>query len=134
MSTRESTVSIYRATYRKRRREERVNFVVSVTAFFGAICVIGWFGLSAIGGSDEDAEGARIVIAGGAPQVVSAADAGRLTSHVPAARVAEENYVVGDFGDPASDFYRDDDNAGWGQSSLQASRSQAGSSGTSARN
>ncbi len=88
----------------------------SVIVFFAAIGVVVWFGLTALGTGGDSSDGAaRVLVEGGAPQqpaVVAPADplAANLT--------VDDGYVVGNFGDPVTDLYADDDDGGWSESAL----------------
>lgn len=98
---------------RVRTRTEKLGLAISLLAFFGAIAVIGWFGLSGYQADDGSTDGqARIIFAGGDTRLIEAApDSG-------VAAVASDGDSDG-FGDPDEDLYADDGGAGdWGAPAL----------------
>ncbi|MWV27508.1 hypothetical protein [Aurantiacibacter rhizosphaerae] len=101
---------------------QKVNFLVGVVAFVGAIGVVGIFGLASIGGGMDGGDtGPHVIYEGGAPQRVE-----QPRENIVA--MVDDDYVVGNFGDPVSDLYADDDDGGWGTPALErASDSGAGS-------
>lgn len=104
-----------------RSRPEKSAILFSAIAFFGAISVVGWFGLSGIETGEEELSGEPVIIfAGGAePQPAVPAET---SATAPAAE--EEPYFVGNFGDPVDELYASDrlaDEArggGWGPAAL----------------
>ncbi|MGB3795287.1 MAG: hypothetical protein WA957_03180 [Alteraurantiacibacter sp.] len=87
-------------------------------AFFSAIGVVGWFGISGFNtGTDNTRGEPMIVFAGGSPINVPDDGAGDPATE-PA--VSEDAYIVGDFGDPVAELYADDDDGGWGESALNS--------------
>ncbi len=110
-----------------RTRRDKLTLVTSVIAFFAAIGVVGWFGLTGIEmGEDDEDSGAMIVFAGGSPaQVADEGDSEPLAE----TGAADDGYVVGSFGDPVTELYADEDDGGWGELALdRASERGAGAS------
>lgn len=106
---------------RVRTRQEKVGLAISMVAFFGAIGVVGWFALSGYQVEDgSDVSGPRVLFEGG--EYRSQASAG---SNASASVVAEDDYVVGDFGDPVTELYADDSDGGWGSAALERSSPDA---------
>lgn len=129
MSNRDLTLDQLAAPRRVRTRAEKLGLAISMLAFFGAIGVVGWFGLSGYQVDDgADSSAPRVIFAGGevAPPVV---DGNRRT----AAEGTEDQYVVGDFGDPVAELYAEDENGGWGASALERSSASAGESDSGTR-
>ena len=103
-----------------RTRREKLTLAVSATAFFAAIGVVGWFGLSGFDTSEEQSDGgARIIYAGGAPDLV--VDAGE-AAVAEGKDAPDEGDFVGEFGDPVSELYARDDDGGWGETALETAR------------
>ncbi|KLE33384.1 hypothetical protein AAW01_05490 [Aurantiacibacter gangjinensis] len=111
----EPASSIRRPTARVDKRAAVINGVI----FIVAIIVVLFFLLGGIGGSDADRPDSLAVTA-----ETDAADASSdaLFDPVPMA-AAEDDYVVGSFGDPVADLYLDDA-GGWGSSALDDMRSE----------
>ena len=99
-----------------RSRPQKFTLAVSVITFFAAIGVVGWFGLSGLElAEEEEQSGASIILEGGSPgQGVEGGDS------QPAAEsdMADDEYIVGSFGDPVTELYADDDDGGWSDSAL----------------
>ncbi len=116
MSKANSKIARHPDTPDVRSRPQKFTMAVSVIAFFAAIGVVGWFGLSGLEvADDEDQGGARIIFAGGSPgQVVEGGE----DQSAAASEVADDEYVVGNFGDPVAELYADDDDGGWSDSAL----------------
>lgn len=116
---------------RPHARADRKTIGVSVFAFFSAICVIGWYGLSGIGNKEDGGSAdfsRQIIFAGGAPKLVTVEE-GASAVDMGEEDGAEDDYVIGQFGQPASDFYADDeDDGGWGEAALAASPDPAAES------
>ncbi|WAT18973.1 hypothetical protein OZN62_05235 [Aurantiacibacter sp. MUD11] len=93
-----------------RSRNEKLGIAISVTAFFGAIAVIGWFGLSGYDDSDDRGSAISIVFSGGSPVDTSTSTTGDAGS---TETLGEDEYVVGDFGDPVTELY-EEEAGGWG--------------------
>ncbi len=97
--------------------------VISMTSFFAAIGVVGWFGLTGLtlgGGPEPESQVAKVIFAGGAPQQPSVEE---LRERAEEAQVNEESdYVIGDYGDPVEELYADADDGGWGEAALAKSQ------------
>lgn len=79
-------------------------------AFFAAIAVVGWFGLSGIQvGEEEDVGERAIIFAGGSPKLAVVEETPEVTD-----TSEDEEYEIGTFGEPVDDFYADDSEGGWG--------------------
>lgn len=108
---------------RVRTRQEKTALFVGMAAFFSAIAVVGWFGLSGLS-LNEDAGQATVpvvIFAGGAPEQVAAEVEPVTETQWP---TDEDEYFIGSFGDPVDDLYADeDDDGGWGNAALQGSAS-----------
>ncbi len=97
-------------------RPEKAAIITSATAFFGAIGVIGWFGISGLQLENrEDDSTARVIFAGGAPQQPVAVV--RIDSASNGV-IPDSEYVVGEFGDPVDDLFMTDGDGGWGVQAL----------------
>lgn len=108
---------------RMRTRAEKIALAVSMLAFFGAIGVVGWFGLTGYQANDgAGVSGPRVLFEGGVSRTAGVPAPGRRT----AANLTEDEYVVGNFGDPVDELYADDDDGGWGTSALQQSSGASG--------
>ena len=87
----------------------------SAAAFFASVAVVGGWGISGLETvEDESTPSAQVIFAGGAPQR-QATDDGAADQEL----LAEEDYVIGEYGDPASELYADDDDGGWGDKALE---------------
>lgn len=113
---------------RVRTRQEKVGLAISMVAFFGAIGVVGWFGISGYQADDGSAasSGPRVLFAGGETSSAPVA----ASSDTDTATVADDQYVVGNFGDPVTELYAEDDDGGWGASALATSSSDSGDDGS----
>lgn len=113
-----SRTSVRRHTAREGKR----TIGISVLAFFAAIAVVGWFGLSGIqGGEVESTGGRQVIFAGGSPRLAVVEEVSETEDIAP----TDEEYEIGSFGEPIDEFYADDDEGGWGESArdlLDASR------------
>ena len=92
-------------------------------AFFSAIAVVGWFGLSGLSVNQiEDRTAEPVVIfAGGAPEQAAARIEPVTEAQWPA---DEDEYFIGSFGEPVDDLYAaEDDDGGWGSAALEGSLS-----------
>jgi hypothetical protein len=107
--------SVRRATSRQGKRAVGV----SVLAFFAAIAVVGWFGLSGLETSDgEPTRTRQLIFAGGAPRLAVVEERTATEDETAASDEAEEDYVIGSFGEPMDDYYADDDGGGWGDAAM----------------
>ncbi len=105
---------------RVRTRPEKIGLAISVIAFFGAIGVVGWFGLSGYQAEDgPDTSGPRVLFEGGEYRAETPTGS-------DSAAVAEDDYVVGNFGDPVEELYADDSDGGWGATALERSAPDTG--------
>ncbi|WP_162925097.1 hypothetical protein [Aurantiacibacter odishensis] len=87
---------------------------MSALVLFASIAVVGGWGIDGFRAGDEaDEAGAQIIFEGGAP--LRDAGQGQVNDDGPAA-FAEDDYVVGTYGDPVNELYASDDNGGWGDS------------------
>lgn len=112
---------------RVRTRQEKVGLAISMLAFFGAIGVIGWFGLSGYQTDDGSGNsGPRVLFEGGEYQAQAASASERRGE----AGIAEDDYVVGNFGDPVDELYAEDDDGGWGAAALERSAAASGEEGS----
>lgn len=97
--------------------------LVSMAAFFAAIGVVGWFGLSGLSmGEERGIDEPVVIFAGGAPPQAAAEVESVSEAEWPA---TEDEYIIGNFGDPVDELYADDDDGGWGEAALQRSAGQS---------
>jgi hypothetical protein len=100
-------------------RQSRIANGISALVFFAAVTVVGAWGLSGFQAREERPAKAEpyLIYAGGAPTqpALENASGGKADD----AR-DEDEYVVGQYGDPVSDLYADDDDddGDWGQHAL----------------
>ena len=104
---------------RVRTRAEKAGLAISMVAFFGAIAVIGWFGISGYQADDGSSDGqARIIFAGGDTALAE----GSRDSGVASAS-------SDGFGDADDDLYAEDSGAedgsagDWGAAAIERSNS-----------
>ncbi len=110
-------------------RQSRRAVGFSAAAFFASVAVVGGWGISGLEtGEDESAPTAQVIIAGGAPQQQTTDDAVANQE-----RLTEEEYVIGEYGDPVSELYADDDDGGWGNNALERAKEIFASSDSSGR-
>lgn len=95
---------------------------ISALVFFASVIVVGAWGLSGYQDGEEELPQAQLVYAGGAPQQTSG---GTAEGQVKAG-IFEEEYVVGEFGEPVDQLYSDDEEGGWGESALDIARKYPG--------
>lgn len=114
-------------TLRPRTRREKIGIALSLIGFFGSITALAIYGISGYNASapTED-NGPTVIFAGGAPTVVGLEDVNRVDEIVP-----EDEAEEGDFGQPASEFFGDDDEGGWGSSAIESSSGQGSGDGRS---
>lgn len=126
--TMSGTTSVRRPTARQNKKA----MAISALVFFAAIAVVGGWGLSGIQTAEGDAEEAvpTLIFAGGAPTQASIEES--VTAPV-AEELSDDEYVIGDYGDPASELYADDDDGGWGDAALQSASDYFGASSDSGR-
>lgn len=97
-------------------RQSRRAIGISAAAFFASVAVVGGWGISGLGTVEEEpAATGQIIFAGGAPQRQTVEDATGANRE----QLAEDDYVIGEYGDPASELYADDDDGGWGDGALE---------------
>lgn len=112
-----SRTSVRRHTAREGKR----TIGISVLAFFAAIAVVGWFGLSGIEVEDDEPNRTRqLIFAGGAPRLAVVEESPSATEDAEEDGELEEDYVIGSFGEPVDEFYADDDvdGGGWGDAAM----------------
>ena len=118
-------LSLRRPTSRQGKRA----IGISMLAFFAAIAVVGWFGLSGIDVEDEEPTRTRqLIFAGGSPRLAvveetrSGGDATGANEEEEEEEEEEEDYVIGSFGEPVDEFYADEDldsgGGGWGDAAI----------------
>ena len=94
---------------------------MSALVLFASIAVVGGWGIDGFrAGDNADETGAQIIFEGGAP--LRDAGQGQVDDDGTVA-FAEDDYVVGEYGDPVSELYASDDDGGWSDS-LREPRSQ----------
>lgn len=93
---------------------------ISALVFFAAIGVVGWWGLSGIqtGEGNEEPAAPMVIFAGGAPTQASVEEMAAVEAVEEV--LPEDDYVIGDYGDPASELYADDDDGGWGEAAMDS--------------
>lgn len=95
-------------------RQSRRAIGFSAAAFFASVAVVGGWGISGLETVEEEsAPTAQVIFAGGAPQRQTTDD--RVANQE---LLAEDDYVIGEYGDPASELYAHDDDGGWGDNAL----------------
>ena len=100
------------ATPRRATREEKIGVAISMIAMFGAVLVLLFYGLNGVGQSPAEGDDSVYIFTGGAP------DRTQETVEAATPAVVDDDYVVGDFGDPVTDLYAEDDDGGWGAAAL----------------
>lgn len=96
---------------------------MSALVLFASIAVVGGWGLAGFQVADDSAEAtAHVIFEGGAPSREPVAS----VAHT-ADPVAEDDYIVGDYGDPVGDLYAREDNGGWSDSVREPEARRTGS-------
>lgn len=98
-------------------RHSRRAISISALVFFAAVAVVGVWGLAGFQASEEVPGEAEpyLIFAGGAPTQPAVENAIPIEAEDA---LDEDEYVVGQYGDPVSDLYSDDDGGDWGQAAL----------------
>jgi len=114
-------ISLRRPTSRQGKRA----IGISMLAFFAAIAVVGWFGLSGLQVEDDEPKRTRqLIFAGGAPRLAVVEESPAAEDEAAAGEEEGEgdDYVVGSFGEPMDEFYADEAGAagggGWGDAAM----------------
>lgn len=107
-------------------RQDKRALVISALVFFMALGVVAWFGITGFQPiTDEDGQPVpQLIYAGGAPIQASAEEVAPPQANEA---IAEDDYVVGEYGDPADELYADERSSEWGDAALdRASRILSG--------
>ena len=95
-------------------RRDRKAIGMSALVLFASITVVGGWGLDGFQASSDTGDAtAQVLFEGGSPQREAARGQGMGDA---AYASAEDDYVVGEYGDPVSELYASDDNGGWSDS------------------
>lgn len=107
-------------------RQDKRALVISALVFFAAVGVIAWFGITGFQPiTDDDGQPVpQLIYAGGAPTQASLEEVVTPQAEEP---MTEDEYVIGQFGDPVDELYADERGDDWGETALdRASRLLSG--------
>lgn len=120
MSHKAITFSAETSVRRPTARQGKRTVIISALVFFAAIAVVAWFGISGFQESDESPQVAapQVIYAGGSPTQAAQESTAPEGQDVAA---SEDEYIVGEYGEPVTELYADEGvgGGGWGESAIE---------------